>query len=81
MNVQSTLQFLLDQQAQTNAQLIELTSAQTKTTRQLTALTKLVKVGMRMLGAQQERLDALDRKINQLLDHSLGKRGNGRRRS
>jgi septal ring factor EnvC (AmiA/AmiB activator) len=102
------MSFLLDQQAQTNAQLgamttqvaevtrqiaevttqiSELRASQAKTDRQIQALTKLVKAGMKMLVAQGEKLefhdqrfDALERKIDRILDLSLGKRTNGRPR-
>jgi len=67
------MQFILDRQAET-------VLLQEKTDRQIAALLKLVKAGMKMLVRQQEKLDGLDRKVDRLIDISLGKRTNGRRR-
>ena len=61
---------------------------QAKTSRQLTGLVKLVKLGMKMLVARPEKLSGHDRrfdtiegKLDQIIDQTAGKRTNGRRRS
>jgi flagellar motility protein MotE (MotC chaperone) len=74
MNIERTMHFILDRQAKARLH-------QEKTDRQIAALLKLVKAGMKMLVRRQEKLERLDRKVDRLIDISLGKRTNGRRRA
>lgn len=81
MNIERTMQFILDRQAETALHQEKTDRHQAKTDRQIAAILKLVKTGMKMLVRQQEKLEGLDKKVDRLIDISLGKSTNGRRRA
>lgn len=68
------------QVADNAAQIAAMAKRQEKTDRQMAAVLKLLKAGMKMLAAHDRRFDIVEGKLDQILDQTVGKRTNGNRR-
>ena len=94
MDVQKTIEFILEQQAQTAVWQSEASAWQAKAERRFDAIGKLIQTGMKMLVKLEQRMDLLtaevrelakshratQESIRKLTDSLLKQRTNGRQR-
>ena len=66
MNVERTMGFILEQQAQTAVQLQQITAHQARQDRRVDGIAKLSQIGMKMLVRQDKEGKARDRAIREL---------------